>query len=134
MSLIARVRTMLHRNLIGLVRLYYNYFWGTSIGLGKRISLSAKIDKTNTAGVIIGKHTALAFDVAILTHDFMKGKMVDTRIGDYCFIGARAIIMPGVEVGNHCIVASGAVVMKNAPAHSVVMGNPGRVMEAGILT
>ena len=133
-SLIARVRTVLHQNLIGFVRLYYNRFWGTSIGTGSRISLSAKIDKTNPAGVIIGKHSALAFDAAILTHDFINGRMLETRIGDYCFIGARAIIMPGVEIGNHCIVASGAVVMKNVPSHSVVMGNPGRVIEGGILT
>ncbi|MCT2398418.1 acyltransferase [Novosphingobium mangrovi (ex Huang et al. 2023)] len=128
------MRTFLHRNGIGLVRNYYNKVWGTQIGEGTRISLSAKIDLTNPKGVIIGKYTALAFGSSVLTHDFIHSKHVVTKIGDYCFIGARAIIMPGVTVGDHCIVASGAVVMKDVPPNSVVMGNPGRVMERGIMT
>lgn len=132
--LVTKIRNRIFLSVIGYVRTYYNSVWGTNIGEGSRVSFTAKIDKTNPQGVIIGKHTALAFGAAILTHDFVNGVHRDTKIGDYCFIGARSIIMPGVVIGDHCIIASGAVVMKDVPSNSVVMGNPGRVMERGIET
>jgi acetyltransferase-like isoleucine patch superfamily enzyme len=133
-SPIVRVRTFLHRNFIHLFRLYYNVVWGTNIGKGTRVSLTAKIDRTNPSGVTIGKYSSLAFDSAILTHDFINGQHRQTKVGDYCFIGAKAIIMPGVTVGDHCIIGSGSVVMRDVPPNSIVMGNPGRVMERGIMT
>lgn len=131
---LVRFRTFLHRNLIHLTRLYYNGVWGTNIGEGTRVSLSAKIDRTNPSGVTIGKYSSLAFDSAILTHDFINGQHRATKVGDYCFVGAKAIIMPGVTVGDHCIIGSGSVVMRDVPPNSIVMGNPGRVMERGIMT
>jgi acetyltransferase-like isoleucine patch superfamily enzyme len=133
-NLITYTRTFLHKNLITLVRLYHNKVWGTQIGEDTRIALSARLDKTNPAGVVIGKHSAIAFDATILTHDFVNARHVTTTVGDYCFIGARAVLMPGVKVGNHCIVGTGAVIFKDVPANSVVLGNPGRVMERGIIT
>jgi serine acetyltransferase len=42
--------------------------------------------------------------------------------------------MPGVTIGDHSIVGSGSVVMRDVPAHSLVMGNPARVIERGIDT
>jgi acetyltransferase-like isoleucine patch superfamily enzyme len=128
------IRTLISRNIILLVRLYYNHVWGTRIGKDTRISLSARIDKTSPAGVVIGNHTALAFEATILTHDFINRRHLTTTIGDYCFIGARAILMPGITVGNHCIIGAGSVVMKDVPPNSVVLGNPGRVLERGIMT
>ncbi|WP_302898014.1 acyltransferase [Sphingomonas morindae] len=131
---LVRIRTKAHETLIGLVRNYYNVLWGTQIGEGSRVSLTTKIDRTNPAGVIIGKHSACAFGSAILTHDFVNGVHRETRIGDYCFIGARATIMPGVTIGDHCIIGTGAVVMRDVPSHSIVMGNPARVIEKDIMT
>ncbi|WP_439534127.1 acyltransferase [Polymorphobacter sp.] len=129
-----RVRRVLHRIAMGLVRFYYVGLWGMKIGEGSRISLSAKLDLANPDGIHIGKHTALTFRTAVLTHDFVNRRHLDTRIGDYCFIGAGSIIMPGVTIGDHCIVGTGSVVMRDVPSRSVVMGNPARVIEKGIDT
>jgi acetyltransferase-like isoleucine patch superfamily enzyme len=104
------------------------------IGENTRISLSVKLDKTNPKGVHIGKNSALAFEAAVLTHDFINRIHHNTYIGECCFIGARAVIMPGRRVGNHCIIGAGAVVMKDVPDGSVVIGNPGIVVERGIET
>lgn len=126
-------RRFLHRHLIvNGVRIYYNSVWKTRIGEGSRISLSVKIDKANPEGVVIGKNTAVTFGVAIVTHDFVNNFHTTTTIGSNCFIGANAIIMPGVMIGDQCIIGAGSVVLRDVPSHSVVMGNPGRVIERDI--
>ena len=48
----------------------------------------------------------------------------DTIIGDGCWIGMRAMIMPGVTIGEGAVVAAGAVVTKDVPPYAVVGGNP----------
>jgi acetyltransferase-like isoleucine patch superfamily enzyme len=50
------------------------------------------------------------------------------KIGDKCFIGLNAIVLPGVELGEKCIVAAGSVVMDSFPANSVIAGNPARYL------
>ena len=40
------------------------------------------------------------------------------------FIGARAMIMPGVKVGKNSLVGAGQTVLKDVPANSVVRGSP----------
>ena len=49
-------------------------------------------------------------------------------IGDDVWIGAGAIILPGVTIGNGVIVAAGAIVTKDVPDYAVVGGNPARVI------
>jgi acetyltransferase-like isoleucine patch superfamily enzyme len=104
------------------------------IGKGSRISLSARLDRTHPQGIHIGEATAIAFEAAILTHDFVNKRHLDVHIGKWCFIGARSVIMPGVTIGDHCIVSSASVVMKDVPPNSLVLGNPARVMESKIST
>ena len=50
-------------------------------------------------------------------------------IGDDVWIGARAIILPGVTIGQGSIVAAGSVVTKDVEPFSVVGGNPARVIK-----
>jgi maltose O-acetyltransferase len=47
-------------------------------------------------------------------------------IGDDCWFGGGAIIMPGVTIGERCVVGSGAVITKNIPSDTVVAGNPAK--------
>ncbi len=108
--------------------------WGMDIGEGSIISLSAKLDKTNPRGVHIGRHTVVAFGAAILTHDWVNNCYRDVHVGDNCFIGAHAIILPGVTIGNHCVVSAASVVARDVPAGSIVAGNPARVVEKNVKT
>lgn len=50
------------------------------------------------------------------------------EIGDYCFIGAGACILPGVTIGKGSLVAAGAVVNKSIPEFSIAAGNPAKVI------
>jgi len=133
-SLLARVRTRIRPTLMWMRRVYLNKVWGMSIGEGTAVSFSARLDRTNPHGVVIGKHTAIVFESVILTHDFVNLRHATTTIGDYCLIGARAIIYPGVTIGDHVIVSAASVVMKDVPSNSIVSGNPGRVIETGVMT
>ena len=50
------------------------------------------------------------------------------KIGNDVWIGARAVILDGVEIGDGAIVAAGAVVTKNIPAYAVVGGVPAKIL------
>ena len=50
-------------------------------------------------------------------------------IGDDCWIGTRAIILPGVSIGNHSIIAAGAVVTHSFPAYSIIGGVPAKLIK-----
>jgi acetyltransferase-like isoleucine patch superfamily enzyme len=50
-------------------------------------------------------------------------------IGDDVWIGANAVILPGVKIGTHSIVAAGAVVTKDVPEFSLVAGIPAKVIK-----
>lgn len=47
-------------------------------------------------------------------------------IGKRCWIGANAVILPGVELGDDVIVGAGAVVTKSFPSRTVLVGVPAR--------
>ena len=53
---------------------------------------------------------------------------VDVKIGRNVWIGAGAIIVPGVTIGDNTVIGAGSVVTKDIPANVVAVGNPCRVM------
>ena len=94
-------------------------------------------------GIKIGSGTIFGHRVEILTrnHNFdspdLRSIPYDDRyvlsevqIGENCWIGAGAKILPGVTIGEGAIVGMGAVVAKDVPPLSVVVGNPGRVVKS----
>lgn len=50
-------------------------------------------------------------------------------IGDDCWIGGHAVILPGVTIGDGCTIAAASVVTKDIPSWSVAMGSPARVVK-----
>lgn len=90
--------------------------------------------------VSIGSHVNLAQGITVtaLNHNFDDtNKRIDEQgvsttpvtIEDDVWIGANAVILPGVTIGNHCVVAAGAVVTKNVPPHSLVAGVPAKIIK-----
>lgn len=122
------------RRAILAARVLYFRKLGMEIGDDTQISLKARIDKTNPRGIHIGSGTLIAFDATVLAHDLARVIHTDTHIGGNCFIGTRAIVLPGVTIGDNCIVAAGAVVNADVPSGSVVVGNPARIVRSGIRT
>ena len=90
--------------------------------------------------VKIGSHVNLAQGITVtaLNHNFNDAeKRIDEQgvstnpvtIEDDVWVGANAVILPGVTIGNHCVVAAGAVVTKDVPPHSLVAGVPAKVIK-----
>ena len=95
------------------------------------------LDRLYREGVHIGAHSLIASGVTILSHDHCKrvdGQplLIDTYIGQRCFIAVNATILPGVHVGDEVIVGAGAVVTKNVPSNMIVAGNPARIIRENI--
>lgn len=108
--------------------------WGMDISRSARISFGAKLDKTYPKGIHIGEESYVASGVCVLSHDFSRGIHTDTRIGKRCFVGANAIILPGITIGDEVIIGAGAVVTKDTPSRCIVAGNPAKVIRTDITT
>lgn len=118
--------------LVSLRRWVLITVWKMDLHPTMQMSLSAKFDRTFPIGVHVGAHSYIAFEARLLTHDRTRGLYLHTRVGQNCFIGGRALILPGVEIGDNSIVAAGAVVTKSVPPRSIVAGNPAVVVRSDI--
>lgn len=49
-------------------------------------------------------------------------------IGENVWVGAGAVILPGVSIGHDSVIGAGSVVTKDIPANVVAVGNPCRVL------
>jgi acetyltransferase-like isoleucine patch superfamily enzyme len=79
------------------------------------------------ANSIVTHATILAHDASatVFGHGVVTGRV---SVGERCFVGAGALLLPGVSVGPGSIVGAHSVVTKDVPAGSVVAGNPARVV------
>jgi PREDICTED: hypothetical protein len=83
----------------------------------------------------IGENTTLAYGVTILTGADPNGPLnklsklyppikAPVKIGKDCWIGANAVILPGVTIGDIVVVAAGSVVTKDIPSKVMIAGVP----------
>ncbi len=56
-------------------------------------------------------------------------EVTPVKINNNVWIGANAVILPGITIGEHCVVGAGSVVTKDVPPFSVVVGNPAKVVK-----
>ena len=115
---------------------------GVRIGPDCDLLNSVKNFGTEPWLIEIGRRVTLAEGVILYTHDganrVFRDQLPDSsrwgnrfgtiRILDNCFIGANAIIMPGVQIGPNSIVGAGSVVAKDVPPQTVVAGVPAQMI------
>lgn len=84
----------------------------------------------------IGEDCQIAMRATFLTttHPWIEGgfgrkpERLDTTVGDRCWIGAGAIITPGVTIGDDCVVGAGSVVTRDCDAGWIYAGVPTRAI------
>lgn len=114
--------------------LYIDYGYNISLADGVFLNFGCVI--LDGVAVSIGAATQIGPGVQILTADHPRdpaqrraglefGRPV--RIGANVWIGAGALILPGVTVGDDAIIGAGAVVTRDVAPGTTVVGNPARV-------
>ena len=115
-------------------------------GAPKFINPDVYFDGTDYSKITLGDNCVVSREVMFLTHDYSitsalatQGKIIKRHegellflkeivVGDNCFIGARASILPGTTIGNNVIIGACAVVKGTIPDDSIVIGNPCKII------
>jgi len=108
--------------------------------LGRRVNFARGVWINARGGVVMGNDVMIGPGARVISngHEMASTErpMIDQglysrpiKIGDDVWIGANAIVLPGVEIGSHSVVAAGSIVTKDVPSYVVVAGAPARVVK-----
>ena len=110
---------------------------GKHVHFGKNVYANFNLTMVDDTHIYVGDYTMFAPNVTVAT----AGHPIDpalreralqynapVHIGRNCWIGAGALIMPGVTIGDNTVIGAGSVVTHDIPAGVVAVGNPCRVM------
>ncbi|MCY1392360.1 Maltose O-acetyltransferase [compost metagenome] len=110
--------------------------YGCNIRVGSRVFMNFNCIILDVNPVTIGDGTQVGPGVQILTADHPRDPVLRSQmwesgkpvsIGSNVWIGAGALILPGVTIGDDAIVGAGSVVTRDVEAGATVMGNPARI-------
>jgi len=102
--------------------------------LAHRACLGDRANAYSLGEISIGEGATIAQEAYLCTgtHDFSSPALplqtTPIFVGKDVFVGARALILPGVTLGDRSIIGAGAVVAKNVEANAIIAGNPAKVI------
>ena len=103
---------------------------GVTIGDGTWIGSEVLIESAYPSFVTIGRNVTIAMRTTIIAH-FQE--QTGVTIGNNVYIGACAVILPGVTIGDGAVITAGSVVTTSVPEMTMVQGNPAkRIARCGI--
>lgn len=110
---------------------------GRHVHFGKNVYANFNLTLVDDTHIYIGDYTMIAPNVTVATagHPILPELRLKAyqynfpvHIGKNCWIGAGAVILPGVTIGDNTVIGAGSVVTKDIPADVVAVGNPCRVL------
>ena len=116
---------------------FHANFGGKHVHFGKNIYANFNLTMVDDGHIYVGDYTMFAPGVIVATagHQILPELRetvyqynMPVHIGKNCWIGAGAIILPGVTIGDQVVVGAGSVVTKDLPSNVVAVGNPCRVI------
>lgn len=114
----------------------HSNFGGAHVHFGKNVYANFNLTLVDDTHIFVGDGVMFAPNVVVATaaHPILpelREKQyqynASVHIGKNCWIGAGAIILPGVTIGENTVIGAGSVVTKDIPANVVAYGNPCRV-------
>ncbi len=116
---------------------FYSNMGGGHVHLGKNVYCNFGVTMVDDTHIYVGDYTMFGPNVTVATagHPILpelreKGYQYNApvHIGKNCWIGAGALIMPGITIGDNVVIGAGSVVTKNIPDNVIAVGNPCRVL------
>ena len=107
---------------------------GLRAGSPLQLAAEGAIDPRFAWAIEIGDRSIVASGVRIIAHDAAIKRLTGytevrpVKIGENCYIGAGAIVLPGVTIGDGAIIGAGSVVRGDVPGGTLAVGNPARVV------
>ena len=110
---------------------------GRHVHFGKKIYANFNLTLVDDTHIYVGDYTMFGPNVTIATagHPILPALRIQAyqynasvRIGKNCWIGAGAILVPGVAIGDNTVIGAGSIVTKDIPSDVVAVGNPCRVL------
>ena len=108
------------------------FYRPSGVRIGEHTVINRDVILDGRMGLQIGNNVSISEGTAIFTleHD-PNSPTFDERgarvwIGDYVFVGARALVLPGVTVGEGAVIGAGAVVTHDVAPLTIVAGVPAR--------
>lgn len=113
---------------------------GKGICLGENSMIGRRNFISCAKEITVGKNCIFGPNVTIVdnNHEFKdvtkpilaqgSSKPFPVSIGEDCWIGTNAVILPGTKIGRHCVVGANSVVSGTIPNNSVVTGSPARIV------
>ena len=110
---------------------------GKHVHFGRNVYANFSLTLVDDGHIYVGDYTMFGPGVIVATaaHPVLPNLRekayqynLPVHIGKCCWIGAGAVILPGVTVGDGSVIGAGSVVTKDIPAGVVAVGNPCRVL------
>lgn len=110
---------------------------GRHVHFGNLVYANFNLTMVDDTHIYVGDYTMFGPNVTVATagHPIvpeLREKAYQynfpVRIGRNCWIGAGALIMPGITIGDNVVVGAGSVVTKDLPSNVVAVGNPCRIL------
>ena len=111
--------------------------WGKYTHFGNNVYANFNLTLVDDTDIFVGDNVMFGPNVIIATAGHpvdppLREKVaqfnIPVRIGKNVWIGAGAIVLPGVTIGDHSVIGAGSVVTKDIPPNVVAVGNPCRVL------
>ena len=116
---------------------FYANMGAGHVHFGNNVYCNFGVTMVDDTHIYVGDNTMIGPNVTVATagHPILpelreKGYQYNApvRIGSNCWIGAGAVILPGVCIGDNSVIGAGSVVTGNIPPDVVAVGNPCRVL------
>ncbi|MDR1464962.1 MAG: sugar O-acetyltransferase [Oscillospiraceae bacterium] len=119
------------------IELPFRANWGCNTYWGRGCYANFNLTLVDDGKITIGDNALLAPNVVITTTGHAVDPALRRRyiqfslpvtIGDNVWIGANAVILPGVTIGDNAVIGAGSVVSRDVPPNVVAVGSPCRVL------